>query len=215
MYIMRTRFLAGTPVCTDERRAGRVSGADHVQLALVAGGVAQLVQLHAIGVAHGEISRRGFHSRFDRSLDGNGFIGFVERNFFDRGHGSLDRRGAGFATFGEVIQALDQIGVVALGLGLGFLKHHQDRSNAVQAFQNQRHRIRRHHEIAFADFAEYVFASMRNGLQSRQTQKTAGSLDRVHKPENVAQQIFVVRILFELDQFDVKHRETAYLCCDA
>jgi len=48
---------------------------------------------------------------------------------------------------------------------------------------------------------------MRHGFEPRQAEEPAGSLDRVHEPKDVAQQLGVVRILLKLDQLNVEHCE--------
>jgi hypothetical protein len=44
-------------------------------------------------------------------------------------------------------------------------------------------------------------------LQARQTQETAGSLDRVDQPEDVTQQFGIVGILLKPDQLSVKQAQ--------
>jgi hypothetical protein len=45
---------------------------------------------------------------------------------------------------------------------------------------------------------------MRDGGQSRQPEEAAGPLDRVNQAKDVAQKAFVIRILLELNEFDVQ-----------
>ena len=69
------------------------------------------------------------------------------------------------------------------------LQRAQNFANPVQAFQDQRHARRRDHQFAVADLAEHRLARVGNGLQPRQAQEPAGSLDRVHHPEDVIEQL--------------------------
>jgi hypothetical protein len=45
---------------------------------------------------------------------------------------------------------------------------------------------------------------VRHRFKARKTQKSARALDRVHQPENAADQVLVIRILFQLDDVAVE-----------
>ena len=49
---------------------------------------------------------------------------------------------------------------------------------------------------------------MRERFQPRQAEETAGALDGVDEPEDVVEDLGVVRILLETHEFDVDHVET-------
>ena len=49
---------------------------------------------------------------------------------------------------------------------------------------------------------------MRYGFKPRQTKESAGSLYRVHEPENIIENLRVIRIAFELDQLHVDEIKT-------
>ena len=96
----------------------------------------------------------------------------------------------------------DQILIVALGLGFGRLQPAKDFLDAVDAAQDQRHRLGgdRH---AIAEFAHQGFAGMGQRFQPRQAEETAGSLDGVHQTKDVVQNLGVVRFLLEPHQLIV------------
>ena len=97
---------------------------------------------------------------------------------------------------------IDQILIGALGLGLGGLEPCENFLDAVDAGQDQRHRFGgdRH---AVAEFAHQRLAGMRQRFEARQAEKAAGALDGVNQPENVIQNLGVVRILLEPHQLIV------------
>ena len=49
---------------------------------------------------------------------------------------------------------------------------------------------------------------MREGFEPRQSEKTAGALDGVNQPKDVAENLGVVRLLLETHELDVDHVET-------
>ncbi len=96
----------------------------------------------------------------------------------------------------------DQILIVAFRLGLGGFKSAENFLDAVDAAQDQRHRLRRdRHSVA--EFAHQGLAGMSQRFEARQTQETAGSLDGMNEAENIIQDLGVVRILLEPHQLIV------------
>ena len=61
--------------------------------------------------------------------------------------------------------------------------------------------------MAVAEFAHQRLAGMGQRFQPRQSEETAGALDRVNEAENVVENLRVVRILLELDQLNVHEVE--------
>jgi hypothetical protein len=78
----------------------------------------------------------------------------------------------------------DQILIVALRLGFGRFQPAKDFLDAVDAAQNQRHRLGgdRH---AIAEFAHQGFAGMRQRFQPRQAEETTRPLDGVDQTKDV------------------------------
>ncbi len=66
---------------------------------------------------------------------------------------------------------------------------------------------RGHDELAVADLAEHVLAGMRHGLEPRQAEEAASTLDGVDEPEDVAEKRRIVRILLEPDELEIEHRQ--------
>jgi hypothetical protein len=120
------------------------------------------------------------------------------------GRGRGRRRGL---SFGHGIKLGDQFGILALGLGPFFLEFAQQRTDAVDAFEDEGHRLRRYRQHAVAEFAENVFARVGDRFEPGQTEEAAGALDRMHQTKNVAKDGGVAWILFEFDEFDVENRK--------
>ena len=83
----------------------------------------------------------------------------------------------------------------------------EDFLDAVDGEQDQRDGIAgdRH---AVAEFAHQGFGGVRQRLQPRQAEEAAGALDGVNEPENVGEDLGVVRLLLEAHELDVDHVET-------
>ena len=100
------------------------------------------------------------------------------------------------------MQLLDQVLVGALGLGLGGFQAGEDFLDAVDRGQDQRHGFGRHRH-AVAEFAHQRLAGMGQRFQPRQPEEAAGALDGVNQPENVIENLRVVRVLLEPHQLIV------------
>src|SRR3546814_11807253 len=72
----------------------------------------------------------------------------------------LSRRRVGrrAGAVGKGVQAGDEIGIVAFGLGLCGFQALQQGADAVEAFEDQRHRLGGDFELAVAHLAEHVLA---------------------------------------------------------
>ena len=135
-------------------------------------------------------------------------LGFLRRcllglGFLRRCRSGRRRR----AAIGEGVQARDEVGIVALRLRLGGFKLFQQGADVVEAFQNQGDRFRGDLQLAIAQLAQHVLAGVRDTLQSRQPKEPTGTLDGVHQAENIPQKLRVVRVLLQLNQFDIELRE--------
>ena len=106
------------------------------------------------------------------------------------------------AALDHLLKLRDQILIVAFRLCLGGLKPAENLLDAVDAAQDQRHRLRRdRHSVT--EFAHQGLAGMGQRFEARQAQETAGSLDGMNETENVIEDLGVVRILFEPHQLIV------------
>ena len=99
-------------------------------------------------------------------------------------------------------QRIDQILIGAFGLGLGGLEACENFLDAIDAGKDQRDRFRRDRH-AVAEFAHQRLAGMGQRFEARQAEEAAGALDGVNQPENVIQNLGVVRILLEPHQLIV------------
>ena len=155
----------------------------------------------------------GLHPLGRRGFDlGQQFGRHRGTEFIDRGGAARGgcgsggrRRGLGAATFRIGVQVVDQFLIVAFRLGTRFLELAQQVADAVQAFENERHRLGRDFQLAVAELAEHVLTGMGHRFQTRQPQEPAGPLDGMDQTENVPENCLIVRFLFELDQFDIEH----------
>ena len=100
------------------------------------------------------------------------------------------------------MQLVDQVPVGSFRLGLGGLEASQNFLDAIDAGEDQRHRVGgdRH---AVAEFAHQGLAGMGERLQTRQAEEAAGALDRVDQAKDVIQNLRVVRVLLESHQLIV------------
>jgi len=112
------------------------------------------------------------------------------------------RRRLGCAELHHALQRVDQVAVVAFGLGLGRLELAQDVLDAVDGVEDQRHGLAGHRH-AVAEFAHQRFGRVRERFKPRQAEEAAGALDRVNKAENVVENFCVVRFLLETHQLVV------------
>jgi hypothetical protein len=108
------------------------------------------------------------------------------------------------AAIGERVEALDQVDVVARRFRLGRLQRRHDHLDRVEAFQDERHGLRRDQQLPVPEAPEDILRRVRHPLQPGQAEEAAGALDGVDQPEDVAQQARIVRILLETDQFHVE-----------
>jgi len=113
------------------------------------------------------------------------------------------RRGGCALALGHGIKLGNQRRILAFRLLAGFLQIAQQIANTVDALEDQRHRLRRHRQHAVAELAEHIFAGVGDRFQSRQAQEPAGALDGMDQTEDVAEDLRILRILLEFDEFAV------------
>ncbi|MGY2931041.1 hypothetical protein ACVWZ6_000643 [Bradyrhizobium sp. GM6.1] len=143
----------------------------------------------------------GQHAGGRRGFDGDRRVRHQRRRFGNGSSSSAGRHG-GHALLDHRFQLVDEIAVGALGLGFGRLQPGQNFLDAVDRGQDHRHRLPRHRH-AVTEFAHQRLAGMRQRFQSRQSEEAARALDGVDQPENVIQDLGVVRLLLELHQLIV------------
>ena len=116
-------------------------------------------------------------------------------------------RGRHRAFDGHPLQFADQIPVVAFGLGFGLLEPVEHFLQPVDGREDQRHGTAGHRH-AVAEFAHQRFGGVRECFQPRQPEESAGAFDGVNEAENIIENLRVVRLLLETNEFDVDRVET-------
>ena len=101
------------------------------------------------------------------------------------------------------VKPLDQLLVVALGLGLRGLELSHDQLQPIQGLQHDGHDLAADRQYAVAHLAQDVLRRMGHAFQTRQAQKAAGPLDGVDQAENVVEDLRAVRVLLQRHQFVV------------
>ncbi len=160
----------------------------------------------------GRLGRRDFLQQFRRHREADvrgcrgagGFLFLLLLGLFlGRSRNGSCRRPA----FRRGVQQLDQIAVLAFGLGAGFLEDTQQFLDAIDRGEDERHRIRRHFQSAVPELAQHVLRRVGDRFQPGQAEEAARALDRVNQPENVLQDCRIRRIPLELYQFNVQDRQ--------
>ena len=100
----------------------------------------------------------------------------------------------------QFAQRADEFGVVALALGVVFLKVAQPRADAVHAVEQRFKNFRRKRQPAVADAAEQIFARVREGFEPFETEKAAAAFERVNDAKNGRQNLAILGRLFEADE---------------
>ena len=108
----------------------------------------------------------------------------------------------GYASFRCQIEAVDQVLIVAIGLGLVRFEFSENAFHLIDGQQDQSDRMARYRH-AVTKLAHQGFGSMGQCFKARQAEKTAGAFNRMDKSKDIAQNFCVVRVLFEPDQFIV------------
>src|SRR5581483_5196956 len=117
------------------------------------------------------------------------------------------RRRRGGAPFGQIAELLDQLAVAALRFRLTGFELVENELDAVDGRQNERDGVSRDRH-AVAKFAHQGFGGVRQSFEPRQGEKAAGALDGVDQPEDVAEDVAVVRLALEAHQLGVDPLET-------
>ena len=131
------------------------------------------------------------------------------QDLIDEGSGGDLRLGLGFRRTrrgGERLEAADEVGIGAFGLGRAALELGEDQLDAVDRRQDEGDGLARHRH-AVAELAHQRLGRMRQRLEARQAEKAAGALDGVDEPEDVAQDRLVAGLALEADELDVDNVE--------
>ena len=128
-----------------------------------------------------------------------------------RGRKRLQRHGRGGGrrrlAVRVVVEALDQVCVVAFGFRFGLFENRQQALDPVEGLEDQRDGLFVGDQLAVADLVEQVLARMRDLLEARQAEEAACALDGVHDAEDAADQARIVRVLLELDDLGIQDTE--------
>ena len=106
-----------------------------------------------------------------------------------------------------MLKLSDQVAVIARRLHLLGRQMRQQRLDAVDRRQHQRHRRCRHRQRPIAEFPQQSLARMRQRLEARQSDEPARPLDGVNQPEDVVQRRLVAWIALEAHQLHIDHVE--------
>ena len=103
---------------------------------------------------------------------------------------------------GHGIEPRDQIAIAAGRLASARARSRRESLDAVDGGENERDGVGgdRH---AVAELAHQGFGGMRQRLEPRQAEEAAGALDGVDEAKDVAEDVGVIRILFEAHQLDI------------
>jgi hypothetical protein len=116
--------------------------------------------------------------------------------------GLLGRGSARDHALHHLLELADQFGVGALRFALMLLQFAEDVLDPVDGKQNERDGVGGHrHPVA--KLAHQGFGRMRQRFEARQAKETAGALDGVHQPEDVAENLRVVGLLLETHELDI------------
>ena len=112
------------------------------------------------------------------------------------------RRGRRRAFHRHAFEVADQVAVRAFGLGLVLFEPGEDFLQAVDGREDERDGVAGHRH-AVAELAHQGLGRVRQRLQARQAEESAGPLDGVDQAENVVEDLGVVRLLLEAHELHV------------
>ena len=104
-------------------------------------------------------------------------------------------------------QADDEIVISAFGLALVAFKRLENDLDAVDSGENKRDGLARR-QRAVAKLAHQCFGRMCERFEARQPKKPARAFNGMDQPEDVIENLRVVRILLETHELDVDYVET-------
>ena len=104
----------------------------------------------------------------------------------------------------ELLQLFDELRIIRGAFCAGFLDILQNCANGIDHFEQAIRNRRIQLKLTCPQHRQQTLSRMGEHLQLRKPQKTASSLDRVDRPENAAQELFVFRILFQLDEIVIQ-----------
>src|SRR5579872_675621 len=112
------------------------------------------------------------------------------------------RAGMNVGTSRQMMEALDQIGVVAILFALSLFDFAKNDLDTIDGGKDQGHGIGSHRH-SVAEPAHQSFGRVRQSLQSRESEKAAGSFDGMNEAKNIAEDVAVVRLVLETDYFGI------------
>ena len=107
----------------------------------------------------------------------------------------------------HLLKVRNQISIAALRFALLAFKRFQNRLDPIDRRENESDSFARRRR-AIAKLAHKCFGGMSERFQARQAKKPAGAFDRVNEPEDIIENLCVVRVLLETHKLDVDHVET-------
>src|SRR5262249_22260072 len=107
----------------------------------------------------------------------------------------------------HALKAGDEIVINSVGLALLAFKRLEDDFDAVDGGKNEGDSLARCRR-AVAKLAHQRFGGMRERFKARQSKKSAGAFDGMDQPEDIIENLRVVRILLETHELDVDYVET-------
>src|SRR6187551_2428389 len=107
----------------------------------------------------------------------------------------------------HALQAADEIVISSFGLALVAFKRLENDLDAVDGGENERDSLTRGRR-AVAKLAHQRFGCMCERFEARQPEKPASAFDAMDQPEDVIENLRVVRVLLKTHELDVDHVET-------
>ncbi len=106
-----------------------------------------------------------------------------------------------------MMKRIDQIGVGARRFGFGRLQLAENFLDTVDRAQDQRDGLAGHRH-SVAEFPHQRLGRMGQRFEARQSEKAAGAFDRMNQPEDIIENLRVVRILLETNELIIDSIET-------
>src|SRR5262249_45940868 len=101
-------------------------------------------------------------------------------------------------------ESLDQLLIVAVSVAVCCLDASQHGANRIDESEEYGGNFQVEKQLAVAQFAEQVLADMSDGFQLSESQKSAGTLDRVDRTEDAGQPLSILRRLLQHDKIPVE-----------
>ena len=106
--------------------------------------------------------------------------------------------------FKDPVEPLDQTPVVAGRFNPIRRDPVDHQTNDINRLKDSRYGVRADFKRTVPERAQNILPGVRNGLETAETQEATGPLDGMDQPEDVAQQLRVIRMLLERDELAVE-----------